>query len=126
MIKKNYKKSLFYAVKKFKESESLMSLYIWASKASLMASFSDYSRNAYSDSVFGLERFVNNYPADKNVPYAHYLIAICYYEQILDEKKDLAPLIASKKELVFIIENYPETDYAYDARYKIDLINSLF
>ena len=61
----------------------------WAAKASLMASYSDYSRNAYSNAVFGLERHINNYPADKNIPYAHYLIAICYYEQILDEKKDL-------------------------------------
>ena len=59
----------------------------WAAKASLMASYADYSRNAYDKSIFGLERHINNYPADKNIPYAHYLIAMCHYEQILDEKK---------------------------------------
>jgi len=89
----------FYAKKKFKEVEGLMPQSIWAVKASLMASFSDYSRNAYSDSVFGLERHINNYPADKNIPYAHYLIAMCYYEQILDEKKRSRTLIGCKKKI---------------------------
>ena len=102
----------YYAGKKFKEVESLMPQSEWAAKASLMAGYSDYSRNAYSDSVFGLERHISNYPADKNIPYAHYLIAMCYYEQILDEKKDLAPLLRAKKKFEFIILNYPDTDYA--------------
>ena len=78
----------FYAAKKFKEAESLLPQSEWAAKASLMASYAEYSRNAFSNSIFGLERHIANYPADKNIPYAHYLIAICYYEQILDEKKD--------------------------------------
>jgi len=112
----------YYAGKKFKEVESLMPQSEWAAKASLMAGYSDYSRNAYSDSVFGLERHISNYPADKNIPYAHYLIAMCYYEQILDEKKDLAPLLRAKKKFEFIILNYPDTDYANDAQFKIDLI----
>ena len=77
----------YFASKKFKEVESLLPQSQWAAKASLMASYADYSRNAYSESVFGLERYIKNYPADKNLSYAHYLIAICYYEQILDEKK---------------------------------------
>ena len=112
----------FYAKKKFKEVEGLMPQSTWAVKASLMASFSDYSRNAYSDSVFGLERHINNYPADKNIPYAHYLIAMCYYEQILDEKKDLGPLLDAKKKFEFVITNFPKTDYATDASFKLDLI----
>ena len=112
----------FYAGKKFKEVETLMPQHEWAVKASLMASYSDYSRNAYSNAIFGLERHINNYPADKNIPYAHYLIAICYYEQILDEKKDLAPLLEAKKKFEFIIQTYPDTDYATDAKFKIDLI----
>ena len=78
----------FYAAKKFKEVESLMPQTIWASKSSLMASYADYTRNSYTNAIFGLERHINNYPADENIPYAHYLIAMCYYEQILDEKKD--------------------------------------
>ena len=94
----------------------------WAAKASLMAGYADYSRNAYSASVFALERHINNYPADINIPYAHYLIAICFYEQILDEKKDLEPLLKAKKKFEFIVLTYPDTDYASDARFKLDLI----
>jgi len=112
----------YYANKKFKDVESLVPQGEWAAKASLMASYADYSRNAYSNAVFGLERHINNYPADKNIPYAHYLIAICYYEQILDEKKDLQPLLKAKQKFEFIMQTYPNTDYATDARFKIDLI----
>ena len=112
----------FYAAKKFKEAESLLPQSEWAAKASLMASYAEYSRNAFSNSIFGLERHIANYPADKNIPYAHYLIAICYYEQILDEKKDLQPLVQAKEKFEFIILTYPETDYAIDARFKLDLI----
>jgi len=112
----------FYAAKKFKEVESLLPQNKWASKASLMASYADYSRNSYSNAIFSLEKHIINYPGDKNLPYAHYLIAICYYEQILDEKKDLEPLLKAKEKFEFIIENYPDTDYEVDARFKIDLI----
>tara|TARA_B100000029_G_scaffold424594_1_gene432492 strand:+ start:1065 stop:1895 length:831 start_codon:yes stop_codon:yes gene_type:complete len=113
----------FFAGKKFKEVEALLPHTQWAAKSSLMASYADYSRNAYSSSIFGLERHINNYPADKNIPYAHYLIAICYYEQILDEKKDLQPLLKAKEKFEFIILQYPETDYALDANFKLDLIS---
>ena len=112
----------FFAGKKFKEVESLLPQGEWAAKASLMSSYADYSRNAYSDSVFSLKRHIKNYPADENIPYAHYLIAMCYYEQILDERKDLEPLMKAKEKFDFIILNYPETDYATDSRFKLDLI----
>ena len=112
----------FYAGKKFKEVEILMPQGEWASKASLMASYSDYSRNAYANAIFNLERHIRIYPADKNIPYAHYLIAMCYYEQILDEKKDLQPLLSAKEKFEFIMKTYPDTDYGTDARFKIDLI----
>ena len=112
----------FYAGKKFKEVESLLPQSNWAAKASLMHGYSHYSRNAYSDSIFSLERHIHNYPADQNIPYAHYLIAICYYEQILDEKKDLKPLLKAKEKFEFIVSTYPDTDYATDSRFKIDLI----
>ena len=112
----------FYAAKKFKEVEILMPQSDWAAKASLMAAYADYSRNAYSSSVFNLERHIKNYPADNNIPYAHYLISICYYEQILDEKKDLEPLLKAKSKFEEIILKFPETDYATDARFKLDLI----
>ncbi len=112
----------FYAAKKFREAESLLPQSDWAAKASLMSAFSDYSRSSYSDAVFGLEKYITNYPADKNISYAHYLIAMCYYEQILDEKKDLNPLLKARKKFEFIILTYPNTDYSTDARFKLDLI----
>ena len=112
----------FYAAKKFKEAESLLPQSEWAAKASLMASYAEYSRNAFSNSIFGLERHIANYPADQNIVYAHYLIAICYYEQILDEKKDLQPLVQAKEKFEFVILTYPETAYAIDAHFKLDLI----
>ena len=112
----------FYAAKKFKEVESLMPQDKWASKASLMARYSEYSRNAYSNAIFYLERHMKFYPADKNMPYVHYLMAMCYYEQILDAQKDLEPLLKAKGKFEFIMQMYPNTDYATDARFKIDLI----
>jgi len=112
----------FYAGKKFKEAEVLLSQYTWSAKASLMASYSDYSRSAYRSAIFSLEKHLDNYPADENIEYVHYLIAMCYYEQILDEKKDLEPVLKAKEKFEFIIENYPDTDYGTDARFKIDLI----
>ena len=112
----------FYAGKKFQEVENLVPQSIWAAKASIMVSYSNYSRNSYSDAIFGLERHIKKYPADKNLLYAHYLIAICYYEQILDEKKDLQPLLKAKKKFEFIMQTYPDTDYATDSRFKLDLI----
>ena len=112
----------FYAGKKFREVESLLPQSEWAAKASLMSAYSDYSRNAYSKSVFALQRHIKNYPSDQNIPYAHYLIAICYYEQILDEKKDLEPLLQAKEKFEFIVKNYPDTDYSTDAYFKLDLI----
>ena len=112
----------FYASKKFEEVESLLPQSEWAAKASLMVGYAEYTRNSYSNSIFSLEGHINTYPADENMPYAHYLIAICYYEQILDEKKDLQPLLKAKEKFEFIMQTYPNSDYAMDARFKIDLI----
>ena len=115
----------FRASKKFLEVEILLPQSQWASKSVLMASYSYYLQNYYSLAIENLKRYFKTYPKDKNMAYAHYLLAMCYYETIEGEKKDLAPLILSKNELLFIIDNYPDTDYAYDARFKIDLINDI-
>ena len=112
----------FYAAKKFREVEALLPQNKWASKSSLMAGYADYSRSAYTNAIFSLERHIKNYPADENNTYAHYLIAMCHYEQILDEKKDLGPLLKAKEKFEFIMEIYPDTDYGTDARFKVDLI----
>ena len=98
----------YYAGKKFKEVEVMMPQSEWAAKAALMTAYSDYSRNAYTNAVFNLERYIKNYPADKNIAYAHYLICICYYEQILDEKKDLLPLKKAKEKFEELILLYPK------------------
>ena len=112
----------FFASKKFGEAEILLPQSDWAAKSALMIGYCLYSINFYDDAILNLERFTRTYPASKDIDYAHYLIAICYYEQILDEKKDLEPLLKAKKKFEFIIQNYPDTDYATDARFKIDLI----
>jgi len=112
----------YYASKKFKEAESLLPSTDWAAKSALMSAFALYQSNFYSESIFNLERYIKQYPADKNIPYAHYLIGICYYEQILDEKKDLRPLIKAKEKFEYILEKLPNTDYAIDVKFKLDLI----
>ncbi len=115
----------FAAGKKFLEAEILFPQSEWAPKSVLMASYSYYLQNYYSLAIENIQRYFKTYPSDKNRAYGHYLLAICYYETIEGEKKDLAPLILSKKEFSFVIENYPNSDYAYDARFKIDLINDI-
>ena len=115
----------FAAGKKFLEVEVLLPQSQWAPKSVLMASYSYYLQDYYSLAIENLKRYFKTYPKDRNMAYAHYLLAMCYYETIEGEKKDLAPLILSKKELLFIIENFPDTDYAYDAKFKIDLINDV-
>ena len=83
-----------------------------------MSSFCLYGINFYSEAVDNLERFLKSYPSDKNVIYAHYLIAIIYFEQISDEKKDLKPLVKANKQIDFFINLYPNSDYAIDLKFK--------
>ena len=115
----------FGASKKFLEAEILFPQSEWAPKSVLMASYSYYMQNYYSLAIENIKRYFKTYPNDKNKAYAHYLLAIVYYETIEGEKKDLAPLLLSKKEFNYVIKNFPNTDYAYDAKFKIDLINDV-
>ncbi len=115
----------FAASKKFLEAEILFPQSQWAPKSVLMASYSYYMQSYYSLAIENIKRYFKTYPNDKNKAYAHYLLAIVYYETIEGEKKDLAPLLLSKKEFNFVIKNFPNTDYAYDAKFKIDLINDI-
>jgi len=114
----------FYASKKFSEAEPILPRIEFSAKASLMSSYCLYLINFYPEATANLERFINQYPADKNVAYAHYLIAIVLYEQILDEKKDINPLIQSKEKIEFFLKNFPDTEYALDLKFKMDLINN--
>ena len=120
---KSLKEGQYYiAMKKFDESESLLPQTNWAAKSSLMSSYCMYSLNFYDEAILNLKRFKKVYPADSNIDYAEYLIAIMYYEQILDEQKDIEPLILSKKTIENFLKKYPNTDYALDLKFKLDLI----
>jgi outer membrane protein assembly factor BamD len=119
------KRDYYFASKKFLESELLFPQSEWAPKSALMSAYSNYMNNFYSEAVFDLTRYMSTYPKDKNMIYAHYLMAMCYYENIEDEKKDLAPLVKAKNKFEFILKEYPETDFALDASFKIDLINDI-
>ena len=114
-----------FAAKNFNNAELLFPQSKWASKSALMAAYSYYSDNYYGDAIYELERFIKIYPLDKNISYAHFLLAMCHFEKIVDEKKDLAPLINAKKEFQFVVKNYPETDFALDAKYKLNLIETI-
>ncbi len=111
-----------FAAKKFNEAELLFPQSSWAPKAALMAAYVYYAQDYYFDAESELKRFIRTYPKNPDLPYAHFLLAMCYYEKIVDEKKDLGPLLSAQEKFNFIIKNYPESDYALDAEYKLNLI----
>ena len=116
---------VLFAAKKFNEAENLFPQSEWAPKSALMAAYSYYSQDYYSDAIMELERFIKIYPLNKNLDYAYYLLALCFYEQIVDEKKDLQSITKAKKNFQFVINTYPNTDYATDSVFKLDLINDI-
>ena len=115
--------NVLYAAKKFNEAEILFPQSEWAPKSALMAAYSYYTQDYYTDTIAELERFLKVYPLSKNLDYAYYLLGISYYEQIVDEKKDLQSIIQAKKYFEIIIQNYPNTNYSLDAEYKIEIVN---
>jgi len=119
------KGDVLFAAKKFNETELLFPQSQWAPKSALMAAYSYYTQDYYSDAIAELERFIKIYPNHKQVDYAYYLLAIIYYEQIVDEKKDLKSIINAKKTFKIVINKFPNTDYATDAEFKLDLINDV-
>jgi len=114
---------VLFAAKKFNEAEILYPQSIWAPRAALMAAYSYYLQDYYGDAVAELERFIKVYPKHENLDYAYFLLATSYYEQIVDEKKDLQSLLKAKDNFSLITMNYPNTDYAIDSSFKLDLIN---
>jgi len=115
----------FYAAKKFLEAELLFPQSDWASKSVLMASYSYYLQDYYYEAISNLERFIKTYPKDSRMAYVHYLLGMCYYENIAGEKKDLQQLLSAKNHFNIIIDKYPSTDFALDSQFKIDLINNV-
>jgi len=123
---KEFKKGdVLLAAKKFNEAEVLYPQSDVAPRAALMAAYSYYSQSYYGDSIAELERFLRVYSNHKNIAYAEYLLALCYYEQIVDEKKDLGSIDKSKKIFIGIVKKYPNTDFAIDAEFKLDLIDDV-
>jgi outer membrane protein assembly factor BamD len=114
---------VLYAAKKFNEAETLFPQSEWAPKSALMAAYAYYTQDYYSDTIAELERFIRVYPLSKNLDYVYYLLGISYYEQIVDEKKDLQSIIKAKEYFKIVSKNYPNTNYSLDAEYKIDLVN---
>ena len=119
------KGDVLFAAKKFNEAEILFPQSKLAPQAALMAAYSYYTQNYYGDAIAELDRFLLIYPKHKDLAYAEYLLGLCYYEQIIDEKKDLKYIENSKKVFSKIIEKYPNTDFAIDAEFKLELINNI-
>ena len=114
---------VLYAAKRFNEAETLFPQSEWAPKSALMAAYSYYSQDYYKDTIAELERFLKVYPLSKNLDYVYYLLAVSYYEQIVDEKKDLQSIVKAKEYFEFVTNNFPNTNYSLDAEYKINLVN---
>ena len=124
-VKALEKGDVLFAAKKFNEAEILFPQSEWAPKSILMAAYSYYVQDYYYDAISELDRFIKNYPKNKRLNYAHFLLAMCYYEQIVDEKKDLGPLLNAQKEFKFVVKNYPNSDFALDSKFKLDFINDV-
>ena len=128
-----YKEGLFelergdviLAARKFNEAELLFPQSPWAPKSVLMAAYAYYSQSYYPRSISELERYLVTYPKHKDKVYGHFLLGMSFYQQIVDETKDLKSLLFSKKQFEFIIKEYPSSDFALDAKFKINLINEI-
>ena len=116
---------VLYAAKKFNEAEILFPQSEWAPKSALMAAYSYYTQDYYSDCIAEIERFIKIYPKHKDLDYAYYLLAISYYEQIVDEKKDLNSILNAQKYFNYIKQNFTNTEYALDSEFKLDLIDDI-
>ena len=111
-----------FAAKKFNEAELIFPQSDWAPIAALMTAYVYYSDDYYSDAIYHLERYLKVYPKHKDIDYAHYLLGMCFYENIVDEARDLKPLLNAKREFEILIKDYPNTEFAIDANFKLGLI----
>ena len=116
---------VLYAAKKFNEVETLFPQSDLAPRSALMAAYSYYTQDYYNDSIAELKRFIKVYPYYKDISYAHYLMGICYFEQIVDEKKDLQSIKNAKVKFNFVLKEFPYTEYALDAEFKLSLIDDI-
>ena len=119
------KGDVIYAGKKFSEAELLFPQSIWAPRAVLMSAYGYFSQGYYSDAINDLERFLVKYKNHPQSDYAYYLLALCHYDQIIDEKKDLNQILKSKEYFDLIINKYPNTEYALDSKFKLEYITEI-
>ena len=116
---------VIFAGKKFSEAELIYPQSIWAPRAVLMSAYGYFSQGYYNDAISDIERFLIKYKNHPQTDYAYYLLALCHYDQIIDEKKDLDQILKAKKYFEIISQSYPNTVYATDASYKLDYIFEL-
>ena len=124
-LKELDKGDVIYAAKKFNEAELLYPQSIWAPRAALMAAYSYFSQYYHSDAVLELEKFLDKYKNHPRRDYAYYLLALSHYDQIVDETKDLNEILKAKTYFEIIIKNYPDTEFALDSEFKLELIEEL-
>ncbi len=124
-LKEFDKGDIFFAAKKFNEVELLYPQSIWAPRSTLMAAYVYYSQLYFTDAIYELERFLEKYVNHPNTDYAYYLLAICHYNQIIDEKKDLGEIIKAKYYFNKLIKEFPNTDFSEDAVFKLELIEEI-
>ena len=124
-LKELDKGDIIYAAKKFNEAELLYPQSVWAPRAALMASYAYFSEYYYSDAVLELEKFLDTYKNHPRRDYAFYLLALSHYNKIVDETKDLNEILKAKTYFEFIIKNYPDTEFALDSEFKLELIEEL-
>lgn len=111
------------AAQLFDEVERQHPYSVWARRAQLMGAFSYYLARDYNESISSAQRFLSLHPGNKDAPYAYYLIAIDYYEQISDVTRDQKLTQQALDAMGELMRRYPDTPYARDARLKLDLIN---
>lgn len=109
------------ATKYFEEVERQHPYSKWATQAQLMAAYAYYEGQRYDEAVIALDRFIELHPGNQDIDYAHYLKALCYYEQISDVRRDQVFTSEALKALDTLIRRFPDSKYARDATLKRDL-----
>lgn len=110
------------AVKAFEEVERQHPYSEWAVRAEIMAAFANFRDGQYDAAISMLDRFVKQHPSNTNTPYAYYLKALCYYEQITDVGRDQKITVQAQQALREVVSRFPDSEYARDARLKLDLV----
>ncbi|NWG45727.1 MAG: outer membrane protein assembly factor BamD [Alphaproteobacteria bacterium] len=109
------------AAVRFDEVERQHPYSVWARRAMLMSAYSYYQSNKYDEAILAAERFITLHPGNRDVPYAYYLIGICHYERITDVGRDQKATEQALGALDEVVRRFPTSEYARDARLKIDL-----